>query len=128
MSNMTLYKVTFPEFWERACREKNAFFQKIEQYARRHVQATGRGSEYLEGENIRHFWHEHCEFCWEKPLTHQSCEFYCTKDMYHWICPVCFRDFCEQFHWNVASTDELFAEVSPDQPKLRAFFDNARLL
>lgn len=29
----TFYKVTFPEFWKVAYREKNAFYQDIERYA-----------------------------------------------------------------------------------------------
>ena len=34
LSNKTLYKITFPAFWEAAYKDKNAFFQKIERYAK----------------------------------------------------------------------------------------------
>ena len=81
LSNKTLYKITFPEFWEIAYKDKNAFFQKIERYAKKYVKETNRGHEYLEGEKIQHFWHEHCEFCWEKALTDKLCTFYCTEDI-----------------------------------------------
>lgn len=99
LSNITLYKVTFPEFWERAYKEKNEFYRKIARYAQRHVAETGRWAEYLEGEQVQHFWHAHCEFCWEKALTDKPGTFYCTEDMYYWICEECFRDFKEKFHW-----------------------------
>ena len=52
LSNKTLYKITFPAFWETAFKDKNAFFQKIEQYAKKHVEATNRGHEFLEGEKV----------------------------------------------------------------------------
>ena len=47
--------------------------------------------------------HEHCVFCFDKfgegdGLLQSG---YCTLDEYHWICDKCFRDFYEQFEWNV---------------------------
>jgi hypothetical protein len=67
--------------------------------------------------------HEHCEFCNAKFMDPEfSAEHkrfiedrpdiqtvgYAAKgtgpegqDDYHWICEGCFRDFCEQFRWNV---------------------------
>ena len=108
LSNITLYKVTFPEFWETAYRNKNTFYQKIALYAERFVAETNRGVEYLDGDKIQHFWHEHCEFCWEKALTDKYCEFYCTEDMHYWICAECFHDFREKFNWQVKSAEELF--------------------
>lgn len=117
LSNATLYKVTFPEFWETAYRDKNAFYQKIARYARRHVEATGRGGEFLEGEQIQRFWHEHCEFCWEKATTDKPCVFYCTEDLYYWICEECFNDFCEQFHFQVKPAEELFPRLNSTEKK-----------
>lgn len=108
LSNAKLYKVTFPEFWEAAYKDKNPFYQKIARYANQFVAATNRGHEYLDGDKIQHFWHEHCDFCWEKALTDKPCEFYCTKDLACWICTECFNDFKEQFHWSVRPTEELF--------------------
>lgn len=108
LSNKTLYKITFPAFWEAAYKDKNAFFHKIERYAQKHVESTNRGHEFFEGEKIQHFWHEHCEFCWEKALTDKACTFYCTEDMYHWICEECFNDFKEKFGWQVKSAEDLF--------------------
>ena len=46
----TFYKVTFPEFWEVAYREGNAFYKMIEKYATSVVGSTNKGQEYLEGE------------------------------------------------------------------------------
>jgi len=95
----TFYKVTFPEFWEVAYREKNRFYQWIEQDAKSWVESTNRGHEYLEGEKIQHFWHEHCHLCYEKATTDRSCTFYATEDLIHWICEECFKDFKDPFHW-----------------------------
>lgn len=108
LSNVTLYKVSFPEFWEAAYREKNIFYQNLVRHARQFVTETNRGAEYLEGEKIQHFWHKHCEFCWEKALTDKACEFYCTEDMKHWICAECFHNFQEKFSWQIKPAEELF--------------------
>ena len=78
LSNKTVYKIRFSEFWEIAYKNKNGFFRKIEGYAKKYVETTNRWHEYLEGERIQYFWHEHCEICWEK------------------------------FNWTVKSTKELF--------------------
>lgn len=108
LSNAVLYKVSFPEFWEVAYRDKNVFYQGIARYAESHVARTNQGAEYLEGEKIQRFWHEHCEFCWEKAMTDINCTFYCTEDLGRWICEECFRDFREMFHWQEKTTEELF--------------------
>ena len=106
LTNKTLYKITFPAFWETAYKDKNAFFQKIEQCAKEHVERTNCGHEFLEGEKIQHFWHEHCEFCREKALTDRTCTFYCTEDMYYWVCEECFRDFQKQFNWQEGTNEK----------------------
>lgn len=41
------------------------------------------------------FFHEHCEFCFDKIENLE--EGYCTKDFYRWICPTCFNDFKRDF-------------------------------
>lgn len=107
--NKTLYKITFPKFWEAAYKDKNAFFRKIESDSKKYVEETNSGHEYLEGEKIRHFWHEHCEFCWEKALTDKECTFYCTEDMYHWVCENCFCDFQHKFNWQEGTAEELLS-------------------
>ena len=107
LSNKTLYKIIFPDFWKTAYENRNVFFQKIEQYARKHIETTNRGHEFLEGEKIQHFWHEHCEFCWEKALTDKEYSFYCTEDMRYWVCEECFNDFKEKFNWEEKSVEEL---------------------
>ena len=108
LSNATLYRVQFPHFWKYAYETKNSFYQKIAAYANNYVQKTDKWAELLEGEKIQQFWHEHCEFCWEKAYTDKPCVFYCTEDMYYWVCAECFRDFSEQFHWQVKPIEELF--------------------
>lgn len=105
--NETLYKIIFPEFWKRAYQDKNRFFRMIEQNAKKHVEATNRWHEFLEGEEIQHFWHEHCAFCWEKALTDKEATFYCTEDFQWWICEECFLDFKEKFHWEEKTEDDL---------------------
>ena len=111
LSGTTFYKVNFPEFWKVAYREKNVFYQDIERYAKSHVENTNKGQEYLEGEKIQHFWHEHCELCYEKAMTDISGIFYCTEDMKHWICEECFNDFKEQFNWQEKSAEELYPKI-----------------
>ena len=69
LKGLTFYKVRFPDFWIKAYGEKNAFYQMISTEGHRFVEQMQRGEEYLEGEKIQHFWHEHCEFCWEKATT-----------------------------------------------------------
>ena len=107
----TLYKVTFPEFWKVAYREKNAFYKMIEQYACRYVKSNNQGHENLEDEKIQHFWHVHCELCNEKAMTNISCTFYCTEDIKHWICEECFNDFKKQFNWQEKSAEELYPKI-----------------
>ena len=110
LSNATLYKVQFPEFWQLAYKTENPFYQKIAAYAKEQVEKTGKWEELLMEEKVGQFWHEHCEFCWEKAYTHKSCEFYCTQDLYYWICAECFTDFAERFHWQVKPIEELFGQ------------------
>ena len=107
----TFYKVTFPEFWEVAYREGNAFYKMIEKYATSVVESTNKGQEYLKGEKIQRFWHDHCELCNEKATTDISSTFYCTEDMKHWICEECFNDFKEQFNWQEKSAEELYLKI-----------------
>ena len=47
--------------------------------------------------------HEHCEFCFEKIAEYEGCQHsgYCTIDRCHWICEQCFRDFQEEFHFQL---------------------------
>lgn len=41
--NAVLYQVKFPEFWEKAYREKNSFYQLIQKDANNFVEETQRG-------------------------------------------------------------------------------------
>ncbi|MCR4831838.1 MAG: hypothetical protein K5883_10355 [Pseudobutyrivibrio sp.] len=47
--------------------------------------------------------HDHCEFCLEKfgDSDFDLKEGYCSEDEYYWICPQCFNDFKEIFHWHI---------------------------
>ena len=115
MTGSTLYKVVFPGFWKTAYRKKNAFFHMIALGAQNFVEQTGRGQEFLEGERVQHFWHEHCDFCWEKAETDKECTFYCTKNMEHWVCEECFCDFCEQFKWQVLDGEAYAAQLTKEE-------------
>ena len=110
LKDLTLYKVIFPDFWKIAYADKNAFYQMISTEAHRFAEQMQRGKDYLEGEKIQHFWHEHCELCWEKATTDKECVFYCTKDMRHWVCQNCFNDFKNSFGWAEKDSTELFGE------------------
>ena len=82
----------------------------ISTYAHRFVEEMQRGEEYLEGEKIQHFWHDHCEFCWKKVTTDKEIVFYCTKDMRYWVCQDCLNDFKESFGWVEKDSTELLDE------------------
>lgn len=45
--------------------------------------------------------HEHCELCFEKIGTGGIAGGYATADEYRWLCPVCWRDFHEEFDWTL---------------------------
>ena len=49
--------------------------------------------------------HDHCEFCYETiagpDVADALHEAYATEDLYRWVCPDCFNDMCERFHFKV---------------------------
>lgn len=47
--------------------------------------------------------HEHCEFCTIKISEYDGDlhEAYATLDEKCWVCPECFKDFKEMFHWTL---------------------------
>ena len=102
LADAKLIQVRFPQFWHRAYREKNRFYEKVRLTAERTAARTGKWAEFLEDERIGKFWHDHCEFCWADVTPELDGEFYCTENLYTWICPECFRDFRESFRWTVA--------------------------
>lgn len=106
LAGAVLRRVVFPDFWKTAYAEKNTFYQRIRAYALRQVEITHRWEELLEGESVGRFWHEHCEFCWEKAYTDKPCVFYCTEDLKWWICEECFHDFQEKFRWSVSREEQ----------------------
>ena len=108
LQNASLYKIVFPDFWDKSCAEKNSFHQEIWESACAQAKAHPETKEYLTPERFGLFWHEHCAFCWEKAMTNIDCEFYCTKGMRHWICKECFEDFKNKFDWSIRPTEELF--------------------
>lgn len=66
LNNTVLYEIKFPEFWKKAYQEKNAFFQLIKNDAENYVKTMGKGTEFLNGEKVQYFWHEHCFFVGRK--------------------------------------------------------------
>ncbi len=49
--------------------------------------------------------HDHCAFCMQK-FSQPSQYGYSTINNYTWICPQCFQDFRDMFHWNVISKNQ----------------------
>ena len=47
--------------------------------------------------------HKHCSFCWDKfGKGDNSLEVgYCTSDGKWWVCEQCYKDFKEEFRWQV---------------------------
>lgn len=105
LQGVTLYKIVFPQFWLKAVTERNLFYEMIADRAHRFAEQMQRGEEYIEGDEIQHFFHEHCEFCMEKVTMDKEGEFYCTTDMQHWVCSECINDFKERFGWNVVQNE-----------------------
>lgn len=108
LQNATLYRIEFPDFWEKAYVDKNKFYQRVLRDAENHVKLFPDTREYLKGEKIQLFWHEHCDFCTRTVMTNTDCVFYCTKDMSCWICKDCYEDFKDKFCWTVKFSDDLF--------------------
>lgn len=91
-----LKKIKFPEFWQAAFRDKNAFFQRVFRETENYFKEQRKGEALPEGEEIRIFWHEHCLFCWEKFMTDMDTECFCTEDYTLWICRDCFEKYREK--------------------------------
>ena len=106
LSNKTLRKVKFPEFWKESYLENNGFYQEVSAQALNHTELFPDMKDWLEGEKIQHLWHDHCEFCWDKVTTDTECEFYRTEDWHRWICKECFNDFKDKFHWTVKQIEK----------------------
>ncbi len=53
--------------------------------------------------------HEHCDFCTVKISEYPGDlhEGFCTLDEYIWICPECYEDFKDDFHWRLVETPEM---------------------
>ena len=123
------YKIVFPEFWERAYREKNAYYKRVTERAKKHEAhlrccidpeydsilsyAEKNGGKIPEGDvltekrRLELLWSEECwYFCEEIPLTERGVA-YCTKDMDIFLCEECFDMFKKAEEWTVRSADEL---------------------
>lgn len=107
LDNLTLYKVRFPDLWKKSYDLKNKFYQTVKKEGENWVNAGRGGEEFLEGEKLQHFWHEHCAFCWEKALTDKESTFYCTEDFKCWICEECYNQIKNKFHWEIIPMEEL---------------------
>ena len=59
LNNLILYKVVFPDFWKKSYALKNKFYQMIKTDGESLVNSGHAGKEFLKGEKIQHFWHEH---------------------------------------------------------------------
>ena len=55
-----------------------------------------------------HMDHDHCNFCWATFSEYDDDlhEGYCTPDETYWICPECFNDFKEMFHWTLEDSSK----------------------
>jgi len=59
---------------------------------------------YRQWKEYKQNWdHDHCEFCMTKFSESQNTfhKGYTTKDNSRWICPDCFNDFRDLFHWTL---------------------------
>ena len=117
LEGKTLYQVVFPDFWEKACRERNAFLRMITDGPVTYVKENGQWQELRQGEASPIDWHEHCDFCWEKATLDKKGTFYFTKDMRHMVCEECFRDFCERFKWKALDGETYVVRLTEEEEK-----------
>ena len=121
LSGATLYKVTFPEFWEVSLTTQNRFYKIIAQGPITYVKGPAGSWVRKEDEPLPILeaaaqWHEHCNFCWEKAMTNTPGTFYCTQDLRYWVCEECFHDFQQQFGWTEQPQDALIDLLSKVNP------------
>jgi hypothetical protein len=55
---------------------------------------------------LRPTWdHDHCAFCWarftQEPYPDTLQAGYTDDENFHWVCPQCFDDFQERFHFRL---------------------------
>ena len=94
-------QIIFPEFWQRAYKTKNRFFDYVFEEAKRHVALLGKYEEFLVGDRCREFWHRHCSFCLTEISTDMHEECYCAENGSYWVCKKCFHDFKNRYNWKV---------------------------
>ena len=121
LSGATLYKVTFPTFWEISLSAQNRFYEMIARGPITFVRGQDgswvqKETEPLPIPETAAQWHEHCDFCWEKAMTDTPCTFYCTEDLRYWVCEECFHDFQQHFGWTEQSQDALIDLLRKDNP------------
>ncbi|MCM1043376.1 MAG: hypothetical protein NC350_04125 [Corallococcus sp.] len=104
--DMKFYKVKFPDYWKTSRENKTEFYQKILADAQDFVNKTGRGGNYLNDDDVRLFWHEHCAFCFEKFTTDDETECYRSEDGYYWVCEDCLEDFKDYYNFTVIDSPE----------------------
>lgn len=101
LKNETIKTIIFPNYWNEAFATKNDFYQAIKSDGEAFVKKFGRGSEFLVGERIQDFWHEHCIFCTQKITTRDNRVCYFNAHYSSWICQTCYEDFKHLFNWRV---------------------------
>lgn len=72
---------------------ENDFYKKLWNCAARDMEALGKDAGSLQPEEVPLWWHDHCEFCWEKIEADKDMTCYCTEDHHHWVCEECYNDF-----------------------------------
>lgn len=127
LKGKTFYKVQFPDFWEQACREKNAYFQRVCERVKKHkaflsqflpeqdekrLSLAERDETLLsEKEKLELIWKS--ELCWffeEDILITEKQTAYCDKEMEIWICEDCLEICQKMYGWEIKPSDELFSK------------------
>ncbi len=125
------YKIVFPEFWERAYREKNAYYKRVVErvekhatflrayiaperdaalsYAEKNGGKTESGEELTEKARLELLWDEECWYFGERITLSENGVFYCNRDMDIWVCEECFDMFRAAEGWTVRPVDELLS-------------------
>ncbi len=105
--NAKLFKITFPEFWIQAYKNKNNFFDYVFKEAKQFIDKGISSANYLKDDLCKILWERHCEFCFKKITILSNKECYCTVDCFNWICADCYEDFKDQFNWQVNEVQDI---------------------
>lgn len=99
----TFLEITFPQFWQSACSEKNNFYKYVLAEAEKHISLFNLNKEDLTHENLSAFWQRHCDICLKSITTDSNEKCYCSTNGFDWICSDCMKELKKHVTVNIIS-------------------------